>query len=126
MLAAVSFIFENGPASAGKSLAIYIDNNSALSALAKGAAKSEVLANLVHLFWFQAQKYDVKVRIERAPSAKNIAELHTRNHRAPYQAGREGLFPHLLAIFEIIKAKMSGAEHERDLIAGAKMSSQLA
>ena len=126
MLSVVSFIFENGPVLAGESLAIYFDNHCALSALVKGAAKSEVLADLVHLFWFQAHQDDIKIWRERSPSARNIADLPARNQRAPYQAGEEGLFPHLLSLYEIIKAKMSRAQQERDLFSGPKMSSHLA
>ena len=61
LMAVVVFIYENGPMISGKSVAIYIDNNCALSALVKGGAKSEVVANMVRIFWFYVQKYDVNV-----------------------------------------------------------------
>ena len=50
MLAVVAFICDRGASMAGKSVSVYVDNNCALSALVKGAAKSDVLSNLVQIF----------------------------------------------------------------------------
>ena len=125
MLSVVAFLYEKGPSLEGKSLAIYVDNNCALSALVSGTAQSEVLANLVQLFWFYAQKYNIKIWLERAPSTKNIADLPTRSQRIPYLAEQEGLFSQLSTLYEALKAKMSGSQHEKDLLAGAKPVSNL-
>ena len=108
----------------GKSLAIYVDNNCALSSLVRGTAKSEVLANLVQLFWFYAEKYNIKIWLERVHSAKNIADVPTRNKRIPYKAGGEGLFSHLSSLYEAIKAKNVGGATRKGAFNRLKTSRQ--
>ena len=88
MLSDVSFIIQHGARLAGKSVAVYVDNNYALSSLIRGSAKSEALANIVQMFWFYVQKYDIKRWLERVPSTRNIADLPTRNQLTPFRRKR--------------------------------------
>ena len=125
MLALVSFVVEHGPQLAGRSVAAYVDNNCALTALIKGSAKSEVLNNLVQLFWYYVQKFDIKIWLERVPSTRNVADLPTRNKLIPFKAGITRKFTKLMELFQELKTKMSQTQHERDLILGNKWSSKL-
>ena len=85
MLDAASRVGENGAMFPGESVAIYVDNNCAISALVKGSAKSEVLDKLVQMFWFYVQKFEITVWLRRVQSTRNIADLPTRNIAPPFR-----------------------------------------
>ena len=125
ILSIVAFIVEHGARLADKAVAVYIDNNCALSALVKGSAKSEVLANVVQIFWLYVQKFEIEIWLQRVPSTRNIADLPTRGRRIPFQAEEELRFSKLDQLFAELKNKMSRNQHERDLLLGPVSSSKL-
>ena len=88
MLSVVAFTIQNGARLAGKSGAVYVDNNCALASLVRGSAKSEVLDNIVQMFWFYVRKYDINLWLDQAPSARNRADLPTSNQLTPSRRKR--------------------------------------
>lgn len=74
-----------------KSAPFYIDNDNALSALLKGAAKPPDIHAAAGLIWRRVRDLRIAPRFERVQSIRNIADLPTRKRTRGYKHNGQGL-----------------------------------
>ena len=78
LLPAVLAIKMWGEAVAGRRVILYVDNDTALSALVKGTSTSLPSARLTNSFWELVAKYGLFIWIDRVPSVANPADAPSR------------------------------------------------
>ena len=83
LLSLVAFVMEQKEILAGRSVVEFVDNNCALCAAIKASSRSDVISHLAQLFGDTVQRNDIKIWLERVPSARNIADLPTREVKIP-------------------------------------------
>ena len=79
----------------GTSATIYIDNNAALSAPIIGDSSSIAAYYLIATLRYLAAAFDIDIWFERVESARNIADLPTRNKSMPFPTLEMASCPHL-------------------------------
>ena len=67
-----------------RSVAIYLDNNAALSALICGDSAAPVAANLIALLWHIVAHRNISIWFERVTPTANIADLPSRRKPLPF------------------------------------------
>ena len=68
----------------GKAVTIYMDNNAALAAIVNGDSTSIAAFRLIATLWYLVAAHDISLWLERVDTAKNIADLPTRNRPFPF------------------------------------------
>ena len=79
----------------GKRINLYIDNNTAASALIRGDCAHPTLAAMVCVFWEIAEAYSIDIWIGRVKSKLNIADIPTRKGPLPFPSVPQAQFRNL-------------------------------
>ena len=91
----------------GKSATCYIDNNAALAAILKGDSSSIDASNLIATLRFIISTYDIAVWFNRVETARNIADLPTRNKPLPFPVAENSAFPPLPDVIEFCNHRIA-------------------
>ena len=91
----------------GKSVTCYIDNNAALAAIIKGDSSSTAASKLIATLWFIISTYDIAVWFNRVETARNIADLPTRNKPLPFPVAENSAFPPLSEVIEFYNQRIA-------------------
>ena len=83
LVAVVLTLFQFKDVFKTKTIIFFIDNNAALCALIRGAAKHKVIDRYIATFWFIAAKYDIAIWLERVCSKSNLADFPSRETPLP-------------------------------------------
>ena len=84
LYAAVATVFALRRQLDGKKIILFVDNEAACAALTSGAAKNRCALLLVYTLWSIVAQCDLKLWIERAPSAQNPADLPSRGRQLSF------------------------------------------
>ena len=90
----------------GTAVTIYIDNNAALSALINGDSSSIAAYYLIATLWYIAAAFEIAIWFERVESARNIADLPTRNKPLPFPTLEKASSSHLAGVMEFRNDKI--------------------
>ena len=85
MLGPLAFIFTNQKKLAPITIAIYIGNNNFLTSLARGDSGTDIISDMIALFWRSAEANSIDIWLGRSPSGRRPADLPTRHAPAPMQ-----------------------------------------
>ena len=98
MLEILATLMTEGDDLRGKSATFYIDNNNALVALIKNSATPIAIQALTAQIWHRIRELEISPWFERVPSKRNIADLHTRHVKIPYQVTSPGGFDNTIRL----------------------------
>ena len=99
LLAIAAFIEESPPRRPNSCLWLYVDNNNALEASARGGSPTDIAALLVARIWETLTRFNIRDWFPRVHSTPNPADLPTRRKIPPYPTIRSRSFTHLSMLF---------------------------
>ena len=107
LAAVVLAIFRARTRLQGKAVTVFIDNNAALAALINGDSTSIAAYYLIATFRYIVFAYDIAIWFDRVESARNIADLPTRNRSLPFPVGEIAYFPHIQEVLNFYQEKIA-------------------
>ena len=103
MLAPLAILWTAQSFLRGKSVNLYIDNDTASNSMVRGECADAFLAAMIKSFWKLSEKLQVDVWIGRVGSPVNPADLPTRNKTLPFPIKRNIQFRSLFALLCEVK-----------------------
>ena len=91
----------------GKAVTCFIDNNAALAAIVNGDSSSLSASQLIDTLWFIISTRDISVWFNRVESARNIADLPTRNKPLPFPVAENATFPPLSDVIDFYNQRIA-------------------
>ena len=103
MLAPLALLWTAQSLLKGRSLNLYIDNDTASNTLIRGDCADAFLAAMIKAFWSLAEKLQVDIWIGRVGSPVNPADLPTRRKTLPFPIKRSIQFKNFFALLMEVK-----------------------
>lgn len=99
MIAALASIEDFSPRHPNSCLWLYVDNNNALSALARGDSPTDIIAITVDRVWEILTRYNIHARFPRVRSKLNPSDLPSRFQIPPYPTLKKVRFSNINELF---------------------------
>ena len=86
---------------------MYTDNNAALAEVIKGDSTSVASSYIIATLWRLVASCDIAIWFERLESARNIADLPTRNRPIPFPALEIDSYPRLQEVLSFYNERIA-------------------